>query len=527
MKTNKLFLTTKFVKDFKKQTSKSEVKVKKINIKDIKQGSAKKGLETISPKSSARNSNVANKTFEILNEINGFNEKTENIINPSTISIDKLKQTISTDDRRLINKGIVDICDFKLNSQTPSKAESKNPSTANTRINSKRTDIGSKDVSTKEMRSVSKSTTKLVTKALTDIKKKNVIMSTPLAAKAASIVKIDKKSLTFKKPLDPKLKSKSPVTKKEQANTKLKSDNINNINSVNNNDSNSIVNDSSIKVRQVIANPNFNSNVKTLDVDMVKTLDLQTLDDPPIKQRKNNILINLDFDKGKECLNMDSLKNESYNFVINFNNFVYPDNSTLEQNNILVTDSVRRNKNTSILRTNYDLSTIMVNDENNEANIGNKECKFIGGVRYKNDNYIITMKKFLGLTPEAFYNIILYSHDFYDELLKSHPMVASKANKIMKDKVLHVIDGFKKAYEGHFEIYEYYLHYNKRLKNLDLMIKPKILSDNINTITFSMSFKYTKSPELMQVWKIDLKRKKDIAFWITSEVESVNHFLTT
>jgi hypothetical protein len=71
MKYNLLYvlINTKFVKELKKQASKSESKVKKINIKGIKQGSAKKDLKTISSKSSARNTNVANKTFEILNKI--------------------------------------------------------------------------------------------------------------------------------------------------------------------------------------------------------------------------------------------------------------------------------------------------------------------------------------------------------------------------------------------------------------------------------------------------------------------------
>jgi hypothetical protein len=180
------------------------------------------------------------------------------------------------------------------------------------------------------------------------------------------------------------------------------------------------------------------------------------------------------------------------------------------------------------MRTNYDLSTIMVNDENLDGfGVKSKECKFIDRIRYKNENYIITMRKFLELHDDAFYNILLYCSDFYDEFYKSHAMVTERVNHIMRNKFIHVVEGFKKVYDGEFEVYEYYLHYNKKIKSLDLMIKSKILTDRANsTYTFSMVFKYTKGEPLLQVWKMDMKKKKEVAFWIASEVENVRALFT-
>jgi hypothetical protein len=172
------------------------------------------------------------------------------------------------------------------------------------------------------------------------------------------------------------------------------------------------------------------------------------------------------------------------------------------------------------MRTNYDLSTQMVNDEINDINMKNKECKFIEKIRDKNKNYIITMQKLLALHDDAFYNLVLMCNDFYDEFYKSHVMVTTKVNHVIRARTLHIIENFKKIYKNDFEIYEYYLHYNKKMKSLDLMVKSRILNGEATTATFGMLFKYLKGKELLQVWKIDLKKRKEIAFWIASEVDN-------
>jgi hypothetical protein len=267
MKQNKPTSTNDFINAFKKQASikPTNTTVKKLNIKDIKSEGVKAvdtSKQNISPSTSSKECGSEKKrTIEIPD---AFNTKSEVKINPSTISIDKQsKITISPGVKTSGGTAIQDsnMSEFRLDSLKRGKAagiENNMPSS----LNNTKIDLQATVNSSRQNKSGSKSTNQLA-KILV---KKNTIAS-PMKSPRVNATNILKPQTTSKKLNVTKAMgiTNKPITVKEKSPI--------------HNDSASIKSDNIVK-QVIIANPNTN----TLDVDMVKTLDLQTLDDPPIKQ---------------------------------------------------------------------------------------------------------------------------------------------------------------------------------------------------------------------------------------------------
>jgi hypothetical protein len=243
MSQNKPITTSNFINAFKKQVSKPIIK--KINVKETKNEKATISKQDVSPNSSNKDEDFEKRrTFEIPEELNMYNAKSEVKINASTIMGGQKRMNISPS----VNTS--KDANLQHGRKDSPKGNNKGPTAMS--LNNTRISINKDLKSERLLASISKSKN-LFSKTII---KPNKIPSPIKNPKVIPVTQPKKLQAKSSKVI---FKTKSPL-KKREASTNPEN--------------------ASIKVKQVIANP------KAHDNDMIKTLDLQTLDDPPIKQCK-------------------------------------------------------------------------------------------------------------------------------------------------------------------------------------------------------------------------------------------------
>jgi hypothetical protein len=204
------------------------------------------------------------------------------------------------------------------------------------------------------------------------------------------------------------------------------------------------------------------------------------------------------------------------------------------------TNNLFNNKIVSIRSTPYDLSTRLVNDEpghQNNLHLTNK-MKMLEAIKEEVKFKVISSKKFLQVPDIAMYNILSYSYNFYDKLCQ-HKLIRKKFYITLINQFSECVGAFRTLYSDNLELQEYYFkptYINRTLNNqgiylitcldlvLDLVFKSKVITNKYNICSeMSVIYNYINgTDEVIQTWRYDIRKKKDIHFWFASETEEVN-----
>ena len=182
----------------------------------------------------------------------------------------------------------------------------------------------------------------------------------------------------------------------------------------------------------------------------------------------------------------------------------------------------------------YIVSNRLINDEMNKYNImnQNKNYKFISKIREENQQIIqLNIKSFLKLSDYSLYCLLSFCYEIYNDLiLHTNKFISGKINLVFNNLFEKPISSFSKVYKNHFKLINYYFTektFKKNKKNfslINLVIQSKIITKDKNkSIEFGYNFTVNKK-DYNNIWIIDIKKKDKIKIWISSELESYNHF---
>ena len=182
----------------------------------------------------------------------------------------------------------------------------------------------------------------------------------------------------------------------------------------------------------------------------------------------------------------------------------------------------------------YIVSNRIINDEMNKYNIinQNKNYKFISKIREENQQIIqLNIKSFLKLSDYSLYCLLSFCYEIYNDLiLHTNKFISGKINLVFNNLFEKPISSFSKVYKNHFKLINYYFTektFKKNKKNfslINLVIQSKIITKDKNkSIEFGYNFTVNKK-DYNNIWIIDIKKKDKIKIWISSELESYNHF---
>ena len=192
------------------------------------------------------------------------------------------------------------------------------------------------------------------------------------------------------------------------------------------------------------------------------------------------------------------------------------------------------NKNNAFFyNAEYNISSRLLNDEkdHNKHLPKDSKFKFIENIKDSKKNLKnVNPKNFLKLSDTSFYNLLSFSYDFYDKIIKSSKILAFKIHSTLSNKFYKLITQFREKYKSELELLEYYFTHevlgtnDKRGSVVNLVLKSKINSNLINkTIEINLKYKLesNKIDFFQFTWIYDKRKKGDIAYWIASEAEEV------
>lgn len=106
----------------------------------------------------------------------------------------------------------------------------------------------------------------------------------------------------------------------------------------------------------------------------------------------------------------------------------------------------------------YDLSSRLINDEkaNQPQVVRNlNELKFIDKIKKDGKNNYLNIKKLWLLNDDCICNILAFSFQFFQEMVKSNAYLAKKLYLTLSNKFSHVIYSFREKFKEYLELEEF------------------------------------------------------------------------
>ena len=251
---------------------------------------------------------------------------------------------------------------------------------------------------------------------------------------------------------------------------------------------------------------------------------------------KTKNILSGDFDMGKDS---DSISRLQQNESFNNNNKLSENNDDYDDNNPNLISPYQKEYNNKrylklfVKHPSYIISTRLINDEVNKYHIvnQNKNYKFISKIREVNQQIIqLNIKSFLKLKDYPLYNLLSFCYESYNNLmLHTNKFISAKINLVLNNLFEKPITSFSKIYNNYFKVTNHFFtektfKKNKKIYSLiNLVIQCKIITkESEKSIEFGYNFK-VNNKKYNNLWKIDIKNKKKIILWISSELESLNN----
>ena len=181
----------------------------------------------------------------------------------------------------------------------------------------------------------------------------------------------------------------------------------------------------------------------------------------------------------------------------------------------------------------YIISNRLINDDLNKFHImnQNQNYKFISKIREKNQQIKqLNIKSFLKLKDYALYNLLSYCYEMYNTLmLNTNKFISRKINLVFNNLFEKPINSFSTIYKEYFEltnfffIEKYFKKSKKSISLINLVLQCKIITNELNkSIEFGYNFTVNKK-KYNNLWIIDIKPKKKISLWISSEIDLLSN----
>lgn len=106
----------------------------------------------------------------------------------------------------------------------------------------------------------------------------------------------------------------------------------------------------------------------------------------------------------------------------------------------------------------YDLSSRLINDEKaNQPQMVKyiKNLKLIDNIKKDGKNNYLNIKKFWLLNDDCICNILSFSFQYFQEMIKSNMYLAKKLYLTLNNKFAHVIHIFREKYKEYLELEEF------------------------------------------------------------------------
>lgn len=106
----------------------------------------------------------------------------------------------------------------------------------------------------------------------------------------------------------------------------------------------------------------------------------------------------------------------------------------------------------------YDLSSRLINDEKNtmqQTLPKFTDFKLIGNIKKDKKNDYLNLRKFWLLSDEAICNILSFSFNFFQEIIKSNIYIAKKVYLALSNKFSHLVHIFRHKYNDYLELEEF------------------------------------------------------------------------
>ena len=249
---------------------------------------------------------------------------------------------------------------------------------------------------------------------------------------------------------------------------------------------------------------------------------------------KTKNILSGDFDIGKDSDSISDIQqNES------FHNNKSENNEYENDNNVnLISPFQKENNNKKYLKffiknPSYIISNRLINDDLNKFHITNQNqnYKFISKIREENQQIKqLNIKSFLKLKDYPLYNLLSYCYEIYNTLIShTNKFISTKINLVFNNLFEKPINSFSKIYKQHFEIINFYFiekNFKKSKKNIsliNLVMQCKIITNELNkSIEFGYNYTVNKK-QYNNLWIIDIKNKKNISLWISSELDLLSN----
>ena len=202
---------------------------------------------------------------------------------------------------------------------------------------------------------------------------------------------------------------------------------------------------------------------------------------------------------------------------------------------------IDKNNNSIVITSNVNNQTI--SNDNTSTSVG---FKFINDIKEKNDMIkSISLRKFLSLNKESFFNLFLYIYDNYYNLLQTHFLIEKKIAFTLNHKYNYIIERFRNKYGSFLDVENFELGLNemkqktifKNVNTFSLLITAKILhwsyikelqNKKINNISYELAFHYDTSDNLTQrkfinYYKFDVHNSNTFPLWLYLESEEFKH----
>ena len=180
--------------------------------------------------------------------------------------------------------------------------------------------------------------------------------------------------------------------------------------------------------------------------------------------------------------------------------------------------------------TKYDIPS-KLNEQNNYNIIcPNTEYKFINKIREDNINLQrFQLKSFLKLSDYSMFCLLSFIFEKYEILVNNcHSLISSRIHLCLKNVFNDVICSFINNYNEILKLESFtFQHKSPTLHKqtfsiLDLIIKAKIITPNINKC-YELGYSYiTHKRTFENIWRFDTAKKNNISLWCSSEYEKFN-----
>ena len=241
-------------------------------------------------------------------------------------------------------------------------------------------------------------------------------------------------------------------------------------------------------------------------------------------------------EKRSNDINIDNNSNLVNN--MNNNNFVlFSDKDKDIFDSYYIRNKYLFSKLSNLLKHNDSCNISPRNDLNDFTEINNyeqpyeKKYKFIFDIQKDTEKFpSLNINSFLNLDDYDIYRLMGFMFDYSSNLIRTNSLIKNKIKNCFHNIFSDTINSFSLSYSSFLEVIDLYFENRKLLINkknvhtFNLVIIAKVITKEINK-SYDISCNYiSNNKEYDNLWKIDIKNKRDIKIWLHTELFKINNY---